>query len=375
MTAAMASLWLRGGDSEPETEEPRPTTTSEASPSKDSNIVAGTLRHWLVSSPHFKLKVAPVPGSDVKLQDRGLDMQGQGSGVQSPRSGSQAPDVNKDRSGVQGPRSDGQGSDVQGSGSDGPGSSDQGPRPAGGQESDAKRGQGSSGQGPDVQVPPTRSNMSEQPAASASSPADGDGNVERPPLLPTTRGGPSKPNTAKVVTANLAKAKAKVVTALKAKAKAKAKAATAARAKAVTVAGPKSKVQGPAGAKAGAKAGSKAGAKAKAKAKATGCFAGRRPPSNPVMRAQFDELRAVYLASRLDSVEAGEEQARGGRKRMRGRWAPKPKKKINATVTQTMYWNFMQKEMKKLATAGVGGPGRMQQAAAAWNAKVKLEKR
>ena len=94
-------------------------------------------------------------------------------------------------------------------------------------------------------------------------------------------------------------------------------------AKAKGKAEPKAKAGAKGSAKAKAKAEGKAKGKAKAKPKVArgtaGTFAGRRPPANAAKRAEFDELKAVYLQARLEAVATKQEAS--GKKKKKGEGA------------------------------------------------------
>ena len=140
-------------------------------------------------------------------------------------------------------------------------------------------------------------------------------------------------------------------------------------AKAKGKAEPKAKAGAKGSAKAKAKAEGKAKGKAKAKPKVArgtaGTFAGRRPPANAAKRAEFDELKAVYLQARLEAVSTKQEAS--GKKKKKGKV---PRK---FSPNQEKYWDSMRSRMHELARAGVPGPERMRIAAAEWKAAMKQE--
>ena len=103
------------------------------------------------------------------------------------------------------------------------------------------------------------------------------------------------------------------------------------------------------------------GAEAQAKAKAravrhsAGTFAGRRPPNDPAKLEVFMKMKEIYYETRPDQPEG-----------------PQSKKRKGST-NQNQYYAFMQKEMAKLASAGVNGGERMKKAAEAWRAFRTVE--
>lgn len=100
-------------------------------------------------------------------------------------------------------------------------------------------------------------------------------------------------------------------------------------------------------------------AQAKAKARAirhsAGTFAGRRPPNDPAKLEVFMKMKEIYYETRPDQPEG-----------------PQSKKRKGST-NQNQYYAFMQKEMAKLASAGVNGGERMKKAAEAWRAFRTVE--
>ena len=77
-------------------------------------------------------------------------------------------------------------------------------------------------------------------------------------------------------------------------------------------------------------------AKARAVRNTAGTFAGRRPPANPQKLEVFMKMKELYYETRPDQQEG-------------------PSKKRKGSTNQNQYYAFMQKEMAKLASAGVRG--------------------
>ena len=85
-------------------------------------------------------------------------------------------------------------------------------------------------------------------------------------------------------------------------------------------------------------------AKARAVRNTAGTFAGRRPPANLEKLEVFMKMKELYYETRPDQQEG-------------------PSKKRKGSTNQNQYYAFMQKEMAKLASAGVNGGERMKRAA------------
>ena len=92
-------------------------------------------------------------------------------------------------------------------------------------------------------------------------------------------------------------------------------------------------------------------AKARAVRHTAGTFAGRRPPTNPEKLEVFMKMKEIYYETRPDQQQG-------------------PSKKRKGSTNQNQYYAFMQKEMAKLASAGVNGGERMKRAAEAWRART-----
>ena len=168
-----------------------------------------------------------------------------------------------------------------------------------------------------------------------------------------------KGNTTDAKTAGQGKGKAATAPVGKPKAKPEAKPKAKATPKAQAKTGKPAK--GNAGAKAKAKADAKkADTKSRAKHGTAGTFAGRRPPTNPMKRKVFDQMKASYLNLRLHGLS--DEVLTGG--------AARPGKKARAqSVNQQAFIKHMQKRMAELAKAGVLGSERVRTASAEWQAR------